>query len=633
MRSRIGECLVKTGLITEADLRRALAERAVSGERLGAVLVRLNLATEAQIAQALASQLGFAYIDLPDGSPNPAAVRLIPKGVAVSRAVVAIELENDLLTVAMADPLQFSVVQELERHAGLRIRPVLAPRADIMAAIERWYDDVAGPVRPSGPSDAVVDPASTASIPDLVDGMLQRALERDASEVHIEPMEREVLVRCRIGGLLEPVERLAKTDQGRVAERIKVMAGMDASDTRLAQDGRLRLTSTSRYLDFHVSTFPTTWGEKIVLRALDARRRVPAPDELGLSPVALDQLRQLGRRDHGLILFVGPARSGRSTTAWSSLNWWRAARVDIVAVEDAIEYAMPGVIETRVSDHSPATFANAVRSALRERPDVILVGEISDAETAELAVAAARKRIVLSTLRADAAASALSALSELRVEPSEIARSLVGAVAQRLVRRVCTRCRQQYSPSFEMQRALNISEADASKIALCRPAGCDDCNYTGYRGRVGLYEVMRITDRLKRLIAANAPVEQLRDAAIAGGMVALAEDGVAKATGGVTAPEEVLRVVGDIGEPRPLCRQCGRAVSADFLACPACGARLGGACRHCGRALQPAWSFCPYCARSIASAPTSAGTPGRERKTVPGTRRARGPGNVAEFKK
>ena len=671
MRKKIGECLIQAGLITDDDLRIALEEHKRTGERVGVVLVRMNLATEKQIAKALAFQLGFPYVNLVENPPDPSAVILIPKEVALKRVCVAVRLEKNLLTVAMSDPLLFSLVQDLEFQTGYRIKQVVATRGDIVDAIQTGYPDkalilatsqpgsdlavTAAAVPPRSrqgddtaradtalarrPEDSVFEPVAglkerseSAPIIDLVDLVVKSAIKSKASDIHVEPMEKGVLIRHRLDGLLKEVMDLPKWVHEGLIARLKIMAGMDIAEKRLPQDGRLRSTSEDGTdVDFRVSTLRTLFGEKVVMRVLDHRKGVPALEEIGMSAAALEEVRQFLRHQHGMILVVGPTGSGKTTTLSSSLKSVQSERTNIITIEDPIEYQIPGVNQTQINEKIKLTFASALRSILRQDPDVILLGEIRDAETAKIAMQAAQTgHLVLSTLHTDDAPSVVTRLTDIGAEPFVIASALVGVVAQRLVRRLCIHCRRQYTPPPDVLRALNIPEAEAAAIPFYKSVGCDQCNHTGYRGRIGIYEVMRVTDKLRRLISTKAPEDQIREAAVTGGMITLGEDGLAKVKSGVTTAEELLRVVTEVREMRTLCTQCGCAVGVDFNACPQCGKRLGGGCPHCGRALQPGWNYCPYCARS-----TEPKRPQKRLRDRNGrdARRELPAGNVAEFKK
>ena len=672
MRTMIGECLRQAGIITEADLQSALVEHKRSGERLGSVLIRMNLATERQIAKALAYQLGFSYVDLAEHPPDTAAVLLIPKEVALKRNCIAVAVEKNMLTVAMSDPLLFTLVQDLEFQTGYRIKQVVATRDEIVEAINRWYPDkalvrVAPPPGLEGrqrPGEAATHAAGndadgggvrfgisksdedvfestaakgntpeTAPIIDMVELVIKSALKSRASDIHIEPTEGDVVVRHRLDGLLKEVMDLPKWVHEGVVARIKIMAGLDIAEKRLPQDGRIRATTEdAQEIDLRVSTLRTIFGEKVVLRVLDHRKGVPPLEDLGLSGAAMEHIRYFLRHQHGMILVVGPTGSGKTTTLCSALAAVRSERTNIITIEDPVEYQIPGVNQTQINTKINLTFASALRSILRQDPDVVLLGEIRDQETARIAMQAAQTgHLVLSTLHTDDAPSSVTRLTDIGIEPYVSASALIGVIAQRLVRRLCSECKRPYTPEAETLRAMSMSEAEAATQTFYRAVGCDHCNQTGYRGRVGIYEIMVVSDELRRTIAQVGSEARVREAALAAGMISLGEDGLLKVKAGVTTPQELLRVVTEVRHTQARCPACGEGVSADFTVCPSCGEHVGGGCPHCGKAVKPEWKFCPFCAKSTETKPAR-----RRSKKLEPTRSGRelpAPSNVADFKK
>jgi type IV pilus assembly protein PilB len=618
-RRALGEHLRQAGVVRDADLKEALAEHHRSGERLGAVLMRMQLATDRQVAKAIADQLGLAYVDLSVQPPAPEAVFRLSKALSLKHTLVAIAAEQNALTVAMSDPLQYSVVQDLEFQTGHRVTRVVATREDILASIQESYPETAlvrvetsGPISSSPSPREAVRGAAPGSTPvtEIVDLLIESAVRNGASDVHVEPTASGTVVRQRLDGLLKEVMDLPTWVHEGLVSRIKIMAELDISEKRAPQDGRIRTTVGERGCDFRVSTLRTVHGEKVVLRVLDHRKGVPSLDALGLSSAALEQLRRLLRRRHGIILVVGPTGSGKTTTLSAALTSIRSERTNIVTIEDPVEYQIAGVNQTQVNNRIDLSFANSLRAILRQDPDVILVGEIRDRETAQIAIQAAQTgHLVLSTLHTNDAPSCVERLKDIGIEPYATASALVGVVAQRLLRRMCTHCRSPFTPDPESRRAMGLTESEAATSTLFHAAGCEHCHNTGYRGRIGIYEVMPVTDGVRRLIVQQDAGAQLRAAAVAAGMQSLAEDGMLKVKAGLTTFEELLRVVTEVRADTGVCGECGESVEADFVACPACGHAVNDGCGRCGRLLRAGWIYFPYFCEAVNGLPSEQPVP------------------------
>ena len=628
----MGECLVHAGLITDDSLRVALAEQKRTGERLGIVLTRLNLATETGIAQALASQLGLPYRDLADRPPEPGVIGVIPRATALKHAAVAVTLEQQVLTVAMSDPLLLGLVQDLERQTGYTIRQVVATRSGILGAIGGADSPVArrAPLNADADAGAGVGPPSDApprakqESGELLQSILSSAVASGASDVHIEPTGQGVVVRERVDGALREAMQLPTWAHDELMAHLKRLAGMQASETRLPQDGRLRhVAGNGSAIDFRVSSLRTLFGEKVVLRRWDRPGLVPSLDDLGLSKAMLERVRQFMANAHGLVLVVGPAGSGVQTTMAAlaaELVSVRAGRDDIVTVEDPIEYQIPGVTQVSVDGAHGEMFASRLQSILRQQPDVVCVGELRDTETTRIALSAAARALVVTTFRADDLPSTITGLLALGIDAAAIAPPLVGVVVQRLVRRLCVSCRRPSTAPARRAGPLDppgVEDGPLDPVTFFEPVGCDQCHHTGYRGRIGVYQAIAVSAAVRQAIADAGPAHRLGEAVRQDGGVSLAEDALAKAKRGVTTVDEVLRAVGEgrvdeIDSARPLCEACGAAVGEGFLACPSCGTTIGSACVHCGRALQSGWRFCPYCARR--AEPPDGGREGNRRR-------------------
>jgi type IV pilus assembly protein PilB len=619
---KIGESFIQAGLITPEELHAALAEQTRTGERIGAVLVRLHLATEKQVTKALAYQADLRYVSLTEDPPERAAIVLIPRHVALDRVAVGVRLHNDALVVAAADPMSPDLVKDLALLTGRAITQVMATRSDILESIASGYP---ASVASTGGTDPgvispvadvpvdVVDPRSAslevrdnaqmdiasdaAAVDDLLALVVNRAVATGATDVHIDPRERGVVVRHRIDGVLTGALDLPQWAHERLLARVKELGGLDASETRWPQQGLVCVRVEERDVEFRAFTVGTLFGERIVLRLLGRRKTPPPLEELGFSAGAMEAVRGLLRHPHGLIVVAGPGVSGRTTTLASAAAALDSDVTTIVSLEERMEYLIRGANQTRAPHLAERTTAAMLEAILEQDPDIVVIGDMREPDVAKVAMHAAQKRqLVLASVHADSAPAAAARLGSLVPDSSVAGSVLVGVIAQRLVRRLCVACRRQYTPDADTLRTLGIAESSAAEMIFYHAVGCDECHQTGYRGRIAIYEVMRASDTVRRLIAQRAGEDRLQEAAIQSGMVPLGDDGLGKVKAGITTADELLRVVTEIRRARPACPECSGAIGVDFKVCPRCGHRVNAGCLKCGRTLQPDWEFCPYCA-------------------------------------
>jgi type IV pilus assembly protein PilB len=533
--------LLEAGVVSPDQLEEALKrQKAEKGTRLGRLLVDLGFATEIQICEVIADQLRIPAADLVAVDVAEDVLAKVSRELAVKHTCLPWFVEGRDLYLIMADPTNVSSADAVAFHSGLKVKPVVAPESEVIAAIGRFYaaeeqslaqfdnldladqlSVVADQDVDLGEEDAAQAAMASAPLVKLVNAMLADAIQAGASDIHVEPHAKGVDLRYRVDGLLRKVMTMPRRVQTKVVSRIKIMAHMDISERRRPQDGRTFVRVGSRGFDLRVSTLPTADGEKVVMRVL-APDRVVTLEDLGIAPALLAQFRDSLERPQGMILVTGPTGSGKSSTLYAGLNFLRSEKTNIVTVEDPVEYRLPGINQVAVSDRTGLTFAAALRSILRQDPDVVMVGEIRDLETAQIAFQAAQTgHLVLSTLHTNDAAGAVTRLVEMGLPAYVVASSLLAVLAQRLVRRRCS------------------CPADAKGDL----PGCDKCRFTGFRGRIGVYELMRLTPRVRSIVLARGSEDILRRAAGAGGMVTMFQDGMAKVAQGVTTAAEVKRVV------------------------------------------------------------------------------------------
>lgn len=551
----LGELLVSKGIITDDQLRIALLEQRRSGTPLGKLMVSLGFASENVLREALSENLGQESVDLSRVIADAQTIRLVPKEMAKRLLVlpIGLNLATKRLTVAMANPNNLVALDQLRLQTKdqFEIETLLAAESDIVRAIDQYYGfelSIDGILREIETGE--IDYASLANaeaeysqpVVRLIDALLADAVTRGASDIHFEPEQSFVRIRYRIDGVLRQIRALHKTYWPAMVVRLKVLATMNIAETRAPQDGRISLTLSGRALDFRVSAQPTTWGENIVLRILDRQKGLVPLEELGLTDENLDALRLMIARPEGIILVTGPTGSGKTTTLYSILNHINSVAVNIMTLEDPVEYPIPQIRQTSVNEVSKMDFANGIRSMMRQDPDVILIGEIRDKDTAEMAFRAAMTgHQVYSTLHTNSAIGALPRLLDIGVLPDILSGNMIGIIAQRLVRTLCTFCREEYSPDDFEKRLLQIDTSSNARIY--RAVGCPKCEHQGYRGRMTVIEILKLDADLDELIARRATMREIRLHALEKGFKPLAVDACRRVLEGKTTLDEIARVV------------------------------------------------------------------------------------------
>jgi type IV pilus assembly protein PilB len=554
-RKTLAEVLLEEGLVSYEQLEQAQAEQARTGASLSRVLIDLGLVDEQDLVAALAKQIGLPFVDLADYPVDPAAASLISEQLAKRYSALPIGYEGSKLVVAMSDPANVFALDDIRTITGLEVKPVVATRSDIAAAIARFHrldqsvEDIVG--KAADETEEAEDLARTrevvedAPIVKLVNLLITQAVAERASDIHIEPQERDVRIRYRIDGVLHEVMRSPKSIQAGVISRLKIMSDINIAERRVPQDGRVGLVVGGKAIDLRVATLPTVYGEKVVIRILDKSSVLLDLQDLGFSEHNYARYERSFRKPYGMILVTGPTGSGKSTTLYATLNIINTPERNIITVEDPVEYRLPGVNQIQINPKAGLTFASALRSILRSDPDVVLIGEIRDRETAQIAVEAALTgHLVLSTLHTNDAPSAVSRLLEMGIEPFLVSSAVDCVLAQRLLRVLCERCKELYVPTEEALREAGIPLGpDGSVPKLYRPVGCTHCSKTGFRGRTAVHEVMVRSEEIERLAAERRSAEEIGRVARQQGMRTLREDGIEKVLAGVTSIEEIMRVI------------------------------------------------------------------------------------------
>jgi type IV pilus assembly protein PilB len=612
MKKRLGELLVETGLLTEEMITRALSEQRSKRGKLGEVIVSLGLASEIEIAQALSLQLGISLIDMKNTPVEPQAIELIGEKVARKHLIVPISIDHKELYLAMADPLSFEAFEDVRFASGLTIKPFISTRSDILWAIDQHYhlgsslstivkdiveERMVEVVHETGDLEGkdledLRKKSEAAPVIRMVNLIVAEAVDQGASDIHVEPTKTALQIRNRVDGLMRKSMDLPKWVQGAVISRVKIMAKMDIAEKRLPQDGRIGVRVGGRSLDLRVSTVPANYGEKVVIRILDSANANISLDAMGFAPAELEKMEDIISRPQGVILITGPTGSGKTTTLYGILNKIKSVEENITTIEDPIEYELSGINQVAVQEKIGLNFATMLRAMLRQDPDIIMVGEMRDLDTASIAVQAALTgHLVLSTIHTNSCVATVTRLRNLGVPSYLLASTIVGIVAQRLVRTICPKCKVKVEPSEKDILRLGLKPS----IPVYRGEGCPACGGTGYKGRTGIYEIMIFSGPVRDLIAANATESELRQTAISQGMATLGHNALDKVIAGVTTVDEVYRVVETDADFASACPQCANPLEAEFVMCPACGYSVASTCPGCRKTLSQEWKFCPYC--------------------------------------
>ena len=555
---RLGEILLKHTSLKSEQLENALADQRENGGLLGEILLRNNYILPHEIMKALCIQLGMQFVD--DLKPNdidPNLVSTLPINYAKTKEVIPLFQSEDsigkILTIAVSDPFNSTIAEDLQALTGFRVKTVVSTSMRIQDAINRVYErstaqivgDIEGEFAEDldleGPIDILEATEDDAPVIKFVNSLLFRAVKEKASDIHIEPFEKELVVRFRIDGVLYDIIRQPKRAHAAISSRVKVMGQLDIAEKRLPQDGRIKIKLAGKDVDIRLSTVPTTHGERVVMRILEQSGTPLELGTLGFSPRSVEAIEKIIQKKYGIILVTGPTGSGKSTTLSSCLVILNSPERNIMTVEDPVEYQIQGINQVQVNTKIGLTFASSLRAFLRQNPDVIMVGEIRDKETGEIAInASLTGHLVLSTLHTNDAPGAITRLADMGVEPFLVASSLLGVIAQRLIRKVCMKCKEVYTPSDYQLQEMGMREAPPDAI-FYRAKGCPSCSNSGYHGRTVIHELLIVDDFIKSLIVKNVDAGVLKKAAVERGMITLREDGIAKVLQGITTIDELFR--------------------------------------------------------------------------------------------
>ncbi|MFB5282218.1 GspE/PulE family protein [Peribacillus sp. Hz7] len=538
-RKRLGDLLVEAGIITEEQLEETLREKK-NGQRIGDALLERGLISEQQLIEVLEFQLGIPHISLYRYPVDVSLLNLVSKEFAFRNTLLPIKKEDSQLIVAMNDPMNYIALDDMRLSTGFQISPVIATKEDIVSALYKYYNmsETFEDMELEGLDDEEDEEAPAVR---LMNQILAVGVQLKASDIHIDPHDTKILVRYRVDGILRTERVLSKNIYNLLISRIKIMANLNITESRLPQDGRVRLDVNLTPVDLRISLLPTVDGEKVVIRILDLTSVRMNLSQLGFNKVNAQKFTSMIERPSGMVLITGPTGSGKTSTLYAALNQLNTEQVNIVTIEDPVEYQLPGINQVQVNQTVGLTFAAGLRSILRQDPNIIMIGEIRDTETADIAVRASLTgHLVLSTLHTNSALLTIPRLLDMDIEPYLVVSSLTGVVAQRLVRKVCGQCKQEYHPT-EMEKSL-YQKRGIKVDTLYKGAGCNTCQNSGYRGRLAIHEALTIDDTIRSMMMNNKSIQEIKQYAMRSGMIFLLDDGLLKAKARLTTVEEVLRV-------------------------------------------------------------------------------------------
>jgi len=558
IRKRLGEILLEAKKLREEDLSKALAEQKKYGEKLGKVIIKLGLLSEKEIIDTISRQLGIPIVNLDEANIQENLIKLISVDTAKNCMAIPVEKRFNVLKLAMVDPLDIDAMDEIARIVRMETEPLIVTEGELKRALEKYYGiktiveetlermkgkeevTLLKEEEPEEQDERIsVDMAEEEPVVRFVNSLLAQALADSASDIHVEPYKRTMRVRMRVDGRLRDVPSPEKSMFLAIVSRIKILSGIDIAKTRIPQDGRFNIREGTREVGVRVSTFSTIHGEKAVLRLLDKSTSLYGIDKLGLLHDDSEKLKNVLRRPYGFILSTGPTGSGKSTSLYAILTYINSPEKNIITIEDPVEYTVEGLAQAQINPKAGLTFDTGLRSILRQDPDIIMVGEIRDTETATIAIhSALTGHVVLSTLHTNDASSALTRMVEMGIEPFLVASSVSCIIGQRLIRKICPDCKESYYPPPSVHKSFNINE----NVLLYRGKGCPSCQYKGYRGRVGVFEVLVLDDELRELVVSKSSSDVIRKKGIEKGMRLLRDDAIMKALFGLTTLEEAMTV-------------------------------------------------------------------------------------------